>query len=313
MTNPIHIISLGAGVQSSTMALMAAKGEITPMPTASVFADTKSEPASVYKWLEWLRANLPFDTKVVSKGNLFTDTLSPRPTGKFLRIDIPAYVFHGGKNMGFINRSCTRDYKIKPIIAESRRIVQPQMKAWREAHKGALKLISDWKKECANAKREAKKNGVKKVSTPSRPHSAWAECQSDPLVVQWIGISLDEIIRMKESQEPWILNRWPLIELRMNRQNCLMWMERNGYPKPVKSSCTFCPYHGNDEWRKLTKQEFAECVDLDTRLRTTRIRVKGELFLHKSGIPLSQVDLSTEEERGQTDMFNNECEGMCGV
>jgi hypothetical protein len=27
-----HYISLGAGVQSSTMALMAAHGEITPMP-----------------------------------------------------------------------------------------------------------------------------------------------------------------------------------------------------------------------------------------------------------------------------------------
>lgn len=47
-----HIISLGAGVQSSTMALMAAHGEITPMPDAAIFADTQAEPASVYKWLD---------------------------------------------------------------------------------------------------------------------------------------------------------------------------------------------------------------------------------------------------------------------
>jgi len=40
VSEPIHIISLGAGVQSSTMSLMAAAGEITPMPTAAVFADT---------------------------------------------------------------------------------------------------------------------------------------------------------------------------------------------------------------------------------------------------------------------------------
>lgn len=32
MSDPVHIISLGAGVQSSVMALMAAAGEITPMP-----------------------------------------------------------------------------------------------------------------------------------------------------------------------------------------------------------------------------------------------------------------------------------------
>ena len=55
-----HFLSLGAGVQSSTIALMAAAGEITPMPKAAIFADTEAEPASVYKWLEWLERQLPF-------------------------------------------------------------------------------------------------------------------------------------------------------------------------------------------------------------------------------------------------------------
>lgn len=53
--NPLHIISLGAGVQSSTLALMAAHGEITPLPSAAIFADTQAEPADVYKWLELVR------------------------------------------------------------------------------------------------------------------------------------------------------------------------------------------------------------------------------------------------------------------
>ena len=44
---PIHVLSLGAGVQSSTLALMAAAGEVTPMPTAAIFADTQAEPARV--------------------------------------------------------------------------------------------------------------------------------------------------------------------------------------------------------------------------------------------------------------------------
>ncbi len=57
---PIQTISLGAGVQSSTMALMAAAGEITPMPDCSVFADTQAEPGSVYKWLDWLEKQLPY-------------------------------------------------------------------------------------------------------------------------------------------------------------------------------------------------------------------------------------------------------------
>lgn len=55
--DPVHILSLGAGVQSSTLALMAAAGEITPMPQAAIFADTQAEPASVYKWLDWRARN----------------------------------------------------------------------------------------------------------------------------------------------------------------------------------------------------------------------------------------------------------------
>jgi len=48
----INVLSLGAGVQSSTMALMAAKGEITPMPDCAIFADTQAEPQSVYdSWI----------------------------------------------------------------------------------------------------------------------------------------------------------------------------------------------------------------------------------------------------------------------
>ena len=44
----LNILSLGAGVQSTTMAFMAAKGELTPMPDCAIFADTGAEPKHVY-------------------------------------------------------------------------------------------------------------------------------------------------------------------------------------------------------------------------------------------------------------------------
>lgn len=55
-----NIISLGGGVQSSAMAMMAALGEITPMPQAAIFADTQGEPKAVYAWVDWLEKQLPF-------------------------------------------------------------------------------------------------------------------------------------------------------------------------------------------------------------------------------------------------------------
>ena len=73
---PIDVISLGAGVQSTTMVLMAAHGELTPMPRAAIFADTGAEPRAVYEHLDWLRSPnvLPFPVHVVQFGNLRADS-----------------------------------------------------------------------------------------------------------------------------------------------------------------------------------------------------------------------------------------------
>ena len=104
MNEPLHIISLGAGVQSSTMALMAAAGEITPMPTAAIFADTQDEPQSVYRWLDWLEKQLPFPTYRVTAGRL-SDAIV-----KWDFTQIPAF-----KSGSMGKRQCTRHYKLDPI------------------------------------------------------------------------------------------------------------------------------------------------------------------------------------------------------
>ena len=48
----------------------------------------------------------------------------------------------------------------------------------------------------------------------------------DKYVESWIGISKDEIGRMKPSRYPYILNRHPLIEANMSRQDCINWMKK---------------------------------------------------------------------------------------
>ena len=59
MTKKLRILSLGAGVQSSTLALMIEKGQV-PMVDAAVFSDTFGEPKAVYEWLEWLKKKIIF-------------------------------------------------------------------------------------------------------------------------------------------------------------------------------------------------------------------------------------------------------------
>ena len=50
----LRVISLGAGVQSTALALIAAHGEIGPMPDCAIFADTQWEPQIIYDHLNWL-------------------------------------------------------------------------------------------------------------------------------------------------------------------------------------------------------------------------------------------------------------------
>ena len=105
----INVISLGAGVQSTVMALMAARGEL-PMPDCAIFADTQFEPSAVYTHLDWLETQLPFPVHRVTAGNIKTDTISGfNTTGQKFSV-IPFFTKSG---MG--RRQCTREYKIAPI------------------------------------------------------------------------------------------------------------------------------------------------------------------------------------------------------
>lgn len=125
-----HFISLGAGVQSSTMALMAAAGAITPMPEGAIFADTQNEPPSVYKWLDWLESVLPFPVYRVSKGNLMEANLVVRRSKKtgllWNKSLVPTFMLWPNGKQGQLQRACTLDYKITVVRKELRRLTKKQ-------------------------------------------------------------------------------------------------------------------------------------------------------------------------------------------
>lgn len=106
----LHVLSLGAGVQSSTMALMAKHGDILPMPVCAIFADTGWEPKEVYDWLAWLTPQLPFPVHTVSAGNIRNDLRRSRG-----RTTMPFFLDTGAEKEGKARRKCTQEFKINPI------------------------------------------------------------------------------------------------------------------------------------------------------------------------------------------------------
>lgn len=276
MTEPLHIISLGAGVQSSTMALMAAHGEITPMPSCAIFADTGAEPRKVYEWLDWLEKQLPFPVHRVNNGSLTEDSLqvrfSKKSQRKYLNTLIPLFVKSQDGSTGVLRRACTSDYKIDPINRFIRETV---------------------------------------------PAPSYAERRNTRAIV-WIGISRDEIERVKESQKPYIKHIWPLIEKRMTRSDCLAWMRSMRFPEPPRSACIYCPYHSDSEWMRLkaeSPEEFAEAALFEQKIHALagqQEALVGLPYLHRSCVPLDKINFQVQEQFDMWDM-RGECEGMCGM
>jgi hypothetical protein len=251
------------------MALMAARGEIGPMPDYALFADTGWEPRKVYDWLDWLETQLPFPVRRISGGNILDHIVrNTNKTGQRFA-SVPWFTENGG--MG--RRQCTREFKVDPLMKAQRAL----------------------------------------LGYPPRVRIPEGSCEV------WIGISMDEMQRMKDARNKWQRNRWPLIEMGMSRRDCLKWMAERQYPTPPKSACIGCPYHSDAMWRDMRDNDpesWESAVEADKILRAggTNQKMKHAQFMHRSLIPLAEVDLSTSAERGQVEFgFLQECDGMCGV
>tara|TARA_R100001480_G_scaffold65013_1_gene77073 strand:- start:57 stop:890 length:834 start_codon:yes stop_codon:yes gene_type:complete len=271
----LRVLSLGAGVQSTTLALMIEKGEV-PMVDCAIFSDVGAEPKLVYEHLDWLEKQLSYPVYKVQWRNLREDIISASQ-GKYKAFTAPFF----SKNIktdrkSMLRRQCTGDYKIKPLQQKVRELL-----------------------------------GYNKGERVAK----------DTHVEMLMGISWDELQRQKTNQIKYITNIYPLIERQIRRHQCLKWMETNNYPKPPRSACTFCPYHSNEEWRiiKKNKEEWDEVIKLDQIIRNQEKykysqsgSVKDQLYLHRDCKPIDEVDLRSDEEKGQYSLLD-ECEGMCGI
>ena len=133
------------------------------------------------------------------------------------------------------------------------------------------------------------------------------------IVQQWIGISLDEYRRMKDNDVKYIDNRWPLIEMKMTRASCIEWLTSHNLEVPPRSACTFCPFHSSKEWRQIknTPEDWKEAVEVDLAIR--KVRPSYDIFVHPARKPLDEIDFRTAEEKGQLSLWDQECEGICGI
>tara|TARA_B100001939_G_scaffold39585_1_gene30834 strand:- start:3766 stop:4650 length:885 start_codon:yes stop_codon:yes gene_type:complete len=274
----LRVLSLGAGVQSSALVFKLLREEIEPVDIA-MFADTGNEPKEVYEWLKYLKkimkGRVEFEVvrNSMNTGHIINDYKAKE--GRYALI--PVYIKKSDGKMGFGRRTCTAEYKIRPIQEKVREIL-----------------------------------GVKNLR--------------NKYVEMVMGISFDEIQRVKEPMTKWQVNCYPYIQEEITRQDIIDWTQKEGYPKPPRSACIICPYHNDVEWKRLKEhypEEFAYAVEFDEWLRNPNSESAAltnfkkyddgsEQYLYRSKIPLREATFA-EPKDYQGSLFDDECEGMCGV
>lgn len=123
----------------------------------------------------------------------------------------------------------------------------------------------------------------------------------------WIGFTIDEKNRITQPIGKW-QHRYPLIDRRMTRGDCIALVKRMGWPEPPRSSCWMCPNkpHHEWEWQRIhAPSDHVLAVNFELEIQSE----DPDLWLTDTGKPLDEADFSAPD-----DLFSGRCSsGMCFV
>lgn len=259
-------LSLGAGVQSTTLLLLAVDGRL-PKPDVAIFADTGWEPAAVYAQVnraaaEAERAGIAFHR--VSKGNLRRDALEPDVRSA----SIPYFVRNPDGTDGMVRRQCTSEYKLAPITRKLRELLGAKPPNYRSVPRG--RVAEQWvgfsTDEIGRANRLKDSQGVRYLTVRY------------PLLD--LGMSRDDCSAYL-GQRGW-----------------------GNTVKSACIGCPYHGNRVWRDLRDNRPDEWADAIAFDEAVRKGRARggaLTGEAFLHRSRLPLSiaPIDHVTRTEAAE--------------
>lgn len=259
----LTLLSLGAGVQSTALLILSARGDL-PKLDGAIFSDTGWEPKAVYEHLDRIEREVATPAGIpihrVTSGNIREDALDP--THRFA--SMPLYILNRDGSPGMTRRQCTSEYKLKPIKRKVRELLGYPHPI--RVPKGTY--VEQWIG----------------ISTDER----------DRAIDKDTG-------ELKTGDVNYARNRYPLLDLGMSRDQCRALLTATGFGSTPKSACVGCPFHTNAQWRDLRNNhpdEFADAVEFDAAIRAGNARgnllgntLLGSPFLHRSRLPLSDAPI----------------------
>ena len=133
----------------------------------------------------------------------------------------------------------------------------------------------------------------------------WATEQGVAQADIWLGFSIDELRRVTQPTGKW-QHRYPLLDRRMNRGDCIALVKRMGWPDPPRSSCWMCPNKTQHEWawqKQHAPADFEKAVQFEREIQ----QHDPDMWLTEWVAPLDTVQFVGSDT---LDLFGG-CSGGC--
>lgn len=272
----MKILSCGAGMQSTALALMSCENKIhgmlkypkVPVYDAIVFCDLGAEPPWVYLQVEFIKkqcekCGIPF---YILTTNLYTDFINN--FGHKRVSSIPFWSVSADGKKAKMKRHCTLDYKILQI----QRFVKFDLLGYRKYQR--LKTEDMGAHE------------------------------------MHIGFSAEEENRIFDSYNPLFINKFPLVDMKMKRPDSYRYCLEQWGLDTKASACNFCPFHRNYFFQHMKEHypnEYDRIIVIDELLEKEQpnTAIESKLYLSRSRKRLSDLtpedydDAETFDYRGQ--------------
>ena len=272
----IRSLSLGAGVQSTVLALLADCQEYgLERPDVAVFADTGWEPPSVYQHLDWLESQLSYELVRVSAGNIRENILNGVNTDGHRYLTIPAFIINPDGTKATAARQCTTNYKIEPIhrYLKERLGIPYGRRAPKEVYAEIWMGISA--DEALRGKESREEWVINRF----------------PLIE--LGFSRAQLLT-------WFQEKFP--DRYLPRSSCV------GCPYHTNAEWRWLQVNEPEAFEEAVNVDWALRNDPNVKSAITR---QGQAFLHQARLPLSEIDFS--EMPDYDSVMLDECEGVCGI
>lgn len=128
----------------------------------------------------------------------------------------------------------------------------------------------------------------------------------------WLGYTMDEVTRIKQSKPKYEVRRYPLIEHRIYREQCIEYLKEHGWNEVERSACVCCPFRRDDEFNILTEKEKRELEELEDALNVDGYKIAEnaeptEVRFHGTLVPIKERPY--EDSTNQMSLLDDLCDG----